>query len=238
MTTKNLISDVNAQAFAAVCLTQADRVEASGLNAALTVAAAAFAAGGTNKAALRALFATLPEGLAKRQSQAHRILGGLVRQSADITDTGTALRALILPTKGKTTAQAVKAAQVFCSNAGIASARALLDAVAPRTEKKPVEKTPVERFLSAYQADKNGVGDLTPLLVALVTDHQQALVSLLGDSIAQQVGRLKDATDAAQAAQAMAEKAAQALSVAKAAKADKADKAAKAVVVEKLAGTA
>lgn len=238
MTTKNLIAESDAKTFANVCLTQADKIDNSGLNAALTVAVAAFAAGGTNKASLRALFQTLPDGLAKRQSQAHRILGGLVRQSADITEAGAALRAIVLPTKGKTTAQAVKAAQVFCAEAGIASARALLDAVAPRQEKTPVEKTPVERFLAAYQADKNNVGDLTPLLAALVADQQAALISLLGDSIAQQVGRLKDATEAAQAAQAMADKAAQALSVAKAAKAAKADKAAQAVVVEKLAGNA
>ena len=205
-------------AFAAVCLKEADASDSASLRAALAVAAAAFEAGGTNKAALRGLFASLPEGLAERQGQAHRILGGLCRQVAPegasddvrakaITEIGAQVRAALLPSKGQTTAQAVKAALAIASAANISSARALLDAVAPRGEpKKTAKKTAVETFLAAAKAD-DFKEDVTAVLAWACESHLKTLAAMVKAAEADFAAKVAEAAEKdAAAAAAKAEK--------------------------------
>lgn len=177
-------------AFAAVCRKEADAADSASLRAALTVAAAAFAAGGTNKAALRGLFASLPAELATRQGQSHRILGGLCRQIAPegaseavkakaLTEIGAQVRAALLPCKGQTAAATVKAALAVASDANISSARALLDAVAPRGDSKPAaKKTAVEVFLSAAKAEGFSE-DCTAILAWACESHLKILATMV-----------------------------------------------------------
>lgn len=166
-------------------------------------------AGGTNKAAARALWATVSEESTNALSVLKRINGGLNAPKPD--ENQRALRTLWIAADDSEDFLAGLAGM------GIKTAKGLQARCCPAKEpKEPAIKSAVEVFLNAAKSDGFSE-DMTPILVFIAEKHAEAMLAMLGQAQAFQAGVLKDASERQAEIDAKAEKA-------KAAKAAKAAK--------------
>lgn len=189
-------------------------------------------AGGTNKKAAGALWTLLPDTVVNTFQQVKRINGALNAPTEKASEGAATIRPLWL---------AAKSGKEFTESllkAGIKSPRALLDMVAPRTEKaESATKKAVDVFLTAAKADGFSE-DLTPLLVFIAERHAKQMRAMLTNAEKSLNGALKDAAAKNAAAAAKQEKAANAAAAKKVADAERTRKHAAALKAADLSAAA
>ena len=200
-----------APAFVSAMNAAAAKADNANLAAACAVLIIIRNSGGTNKKAASALWALLPEDVVSTFAQVKRINGALNAVAEKASEGANTIRPLWL---------AAKTAKAFTDSLvsiGIKSPRALLDMVAPRTEKaESAPKKAVDTFLAAARGE-GFKEDCTAILAWVAEKHAKAMQAMLSKAEAFQEGVLKDAAEKQAEAEAKQE-AAQAAKDAKAAK--------------------
>lgn len=207
-----------APAFVSAMASAASKADHANLAAAAGVLIIIRDAGGTNKKAASALWALLPDNVVTTFAQVKRINGAMNAVSEKASEGASTIRPLWLAAKsGKAFTDALLAA-------GIKSPRALLDLVAPRTEKaEGAPKKAVDTFLAAAKA--NGFNeDITPILIFITERHAKQMQAMLATAEKALNGALTDAAAKNAAAAAKQEKAAAASAAKKAAAEERARK--------------